>query len=970
LKKIFVLLRSQTGHDFSEYKPNTIARRIERRMAVQHIEHIDDYVLYLRKHAGEIDALFRDLLIGVTSFFRDPDAFKALQEEAIVRLLSNKPAGASIRVWVPGCSSGEEAYSIAILLQERMEALKTRFKLMVFATDIDSIAIEHARAGVYPASIAADVSPERLARFFTEEPGGGYFRISKVIRDILVFSEQDVIKDPPFSRLDLISCRNLLIYMGPALHRRLIPLFHYALNPGGFLFLGTSESIGEHVELFVTLNRAEKLYQRKDDGTPLRLSLPRFLSAVTASGAAGRATGKTAGDSGTQFRELTERSLLQQYAAVGVLVDDRGDILYLHGRTGEYLEPAPGEAELNILKMARQGLRTALSTALHRSVAKNEPVSYTGLRVKTNGDFSNVDLVIRPVAFAAAEQRLFLVVLAQTPQVSARPEEQADIALAADAEGGRTGRIAEQMVALKNELREKEEYLQSTNEELETSNEELKSANEEMQSINEEMQSTNEELETSKEELQSVNEELETVNAELNSKVESLDRAISDRKNLLESTQIATIFLDNNLRVKSFTPAIAEIFHLIERDLGRPITDIVTRIAYENLPRDVSRVLRTLSRIEQEVTLADGSASYIMRILPYRTIDNVIDGVVMTFIDITERKRNEEAVARLAAIVANSQEAIVGMTPDAVITSWNGGAERIYGYPAAEAIGQPLTLIMDKDRAGEARRSFRQIRRPAAAGAVETERRTKDGRQIFVLSSMSPIRAGNKLIGVAAIERDITDRKLADRQQKVLLSELNHRVKNTLATVLSIFARTRQTVQSLPELGKSFEGRVRALAGAHDLLSRNSWSGVDLRQLLQQELAPYADAGDGAVALAGKPIFLSAQAGVALGMIVHELATNAAKHGALSRPNGRIAVAWKLPARSAPTLTLSWEEHGGPPVARTRSKGFGLSFMQRSLAHDLKGTLDLRFAAKGLRATLRIPLRELQAAPAMRKPRS
>jgi two-component system CheB/CheR fusion protein len=351
-----------------------------------------------------------------------------------------------------------------------------------------------------------------------------------------------------------------------------------------------------------------------------------------------------------------------------------------------------------------------------------------------------------------------------------------------------------------------------------------------------------------------------------------------------------------------------------------------------------------------------------MRILPYRTVDNVIDGVVVTFIEITERKRSEEAVARLAAIVANSQEAIIAMAPDATITSWNGGAERIYGFGATETIGRPLTLIMDKDRAGEVRQILSRIRRPTAGGAVETERRTKDGRRIFVLSSVSPIRAGNgKLIGVAAIERDITDRKLAEQQQKILLSELNHRVKNTLATVLSISSRTRQTTASLADFGKSFEGRVRSLANAHELLSRNMWSGVDLRQLLQQELAPYTDSRGASVTLTGKPLFLSAQASLALCMIFHELATNAAKHGALSAAEGRVAVAWKNNGGGKKaTLTLTWSERGGPKPGKKRANGFGLSFMQRSVEYDFNDTLNLSFAPGGLRAALRVPIGELQ----------
>jgi two-component system CheB/CheR fusion protein len=502
LKKIFVILRAQTGHDFSLYKQSTIGRRVERRMAVHQIEDLGDYARFLQQNATEVDALFHDLLIGVTSFFRDPEAFKALQDEAIVRLLSAKPAGAAIRVWVPACSTGEEAYSIAILLQERMDALKSSFKLTVFATDIDSHAIEQARAGIYPASIAADVSPERLKRYFTEEPGEGLLRVNKLIRDMLVFSVQDVIKDPPFSKLDLISCRNLLIYMGPELHDKLVPLFHYALNPAGYLFLGTSETIGEHLDLFAALNRTAKLYQRKDSGIAHRLPTGQFLRLP-----ASKATPPVrpaAREAGAQLRDLTERTLLRQFAPASALVNDRGDILYLHGRTGDYLEPAAGEADLNILKMAREGLRPGLTIALRKAATGNDAELLSGLRVKTNGAYARVDLRVQPLTADAGEPRLYLVTLGPSAAAGAKPGR---VAAGAKAKAGGP---KPQLALLQRQLRDKEEYLQSIVEELETTNEELKSSNEEMQSINEEMQSANEELETSREELQSVNEELAT----------------------------------------------------------------------------------------------------------------------------------------------------------------------------------------------------------------------------------------------------------------------------------------------------------------------------------------------------------------------------------------------------------------------------------------------------------------------------
>jgi two-component system CheB/CheR fusion protein len=759
LKKIFVLLRIQTGHDFSLYKSNTINRRIERRMAVHQIEKVDDYVLYLQKNPSEVDALFRDLLIGVTHFFRDPEQFKALQE-AIVGLVSNKPAGASVRVWVPGCSTGEEAYSIAILLQERMEALKTSFKLQVFATDIDSAAIEQARSGLYPASIAANVSAERLARFFTEEPGGGFFRINMVIRDILVFSEQDVIKDPPFSKLDLISCRNLLIYMGPELQKRLIPLFHYALNPGGVLFLGTSESVGEYVGLFATLNRAAKLYQRKDDGAPHPLSVARYVAPLTRGGDAPRAAGKGAGDAGAQFRQITERTLLQQYAPAGALVDARGDILYLHGRTGQYLEPAPGEAGMNILKMARQGLRPGLTTALRKAAAKREPVFHSGFRVKTNGDFSSVNLKISPVTSDAAEQPLFLVILEPAPEAPEELKRTAGSAASPNGADASTKEIISQVAALKQELRDKEEYLQTTTEELETSNEELKSSNEEMQSINEEMQSTNEELETSKEELQSVNEELATVNAELHGKVGELSQANNDMNNLLAGTGVGTIFVDRYLNILRFTPAVTQVINLIATDVGRPVGHIVSNLAdYNHLVEDVQQVLDTLVPKEIEVETRLGKW-FVLRIRPYRTLENVIDGAVITFFDITEMKkardmlRESETLRRLAVVVTDSRDAILVQDPAGKILSWNPGATRMYGWSEAEALTMNIREMIPKAGQEEALAVVRQLTGDRVLQPYHMERIAKDGRIVRVtLTATALVKESGDVYAIATTER-------------------------------------------------------------------------------------------------------------------------------------------------------------------------------------------------------------------------
>jgi two-component system CheB/CheR fusion protein len=700
LKKIFTLLRIQTDHDFSQYKPSTIHRRIERRMAIHQIETIDRYVRYLQKNPMEVEALFHEFIIGVTNFFRDPEAFKALEEQVIPELFSNKPAGAVIRVWVPGCSTGEEAYSIVILLQERLEKLKQGFKVQVFATDIDSQAITTARAGLYPASIATDISPpERLAHFFTAEPDGNTYRINKTIRDKIVFSEHDVTRDPPFSKLDLISCRNLLIYMGGDLQKKLIPLFYYALNPGGFLFLGTSETVSEFGDLFTAQNHKLKLFQRKENiYSAQRTASGRFLHSKTSIDVTLSQTPRKTDDvMKLPLRELTERALLQQYAPNGILVNGHGDILYFHGHTGLYLEPPQGEAGVNnILKMAREGLRRDLTKALQKAASVNEIVHHTGLRIKTNGHFITINLTVRPLSIGYATPTaapLYLVIMEEATTSNHKQTQQTAVLQASIKTDSLDDTNTDaRIIKLKKELRAKEEYLQITNEELETSNEELKSSNEELQSVNEELQSTNEELETSKEELQSINEELATVNAELQTKVMDLTRINNDMNNLLGGTGIGTIFVDHQLRLLRFTPTATQIINLILSDVGRPVGHIVSNlVGYDRIVTDTQEVLDSLIPKEVEVQTKTG-AWYMMRIQPYRTISNVIEGAVITFVDITAMKNAQEAFekvhAQTVAILQSTTEGILGLDIQGNHIFVNSAAAKMLGYTPEELVGK------------------------------------------------------------------------------------------------------------------------------------------------------------------------------------------------------------------------------------------------------------------------------------------
>ena len=736
LKKVFILLRSQTGHDFSKYKPSTINRRIERRLAVHQIENMESYVKYLQQTPDEVDALFRDLLIGVTSFFRDKDAFTKLSEEIIPKLLIEKATGSSIRIWCTGCSTGEEAYSIAILIYESMEKLKKNFNVQIFATDIDSHAISIARTGIYPSSIDQDLTPERLERFFVKEPGTSDYRINKTIRSMLIFSEQSVIKDPPFSKLDLISCRNLLIYLSSELQKKVIPLFHYALNPNGMLFLGSSETIGDYDTLFSAYDRKLKLYQRKIDyhGSQ-RTELNQILSPNLALGDIAPQKGVRAiVQSRPSLKELTEQALLKETAMAGILINDNGDILYLHGRTGMYLEPSQGVSGINnILKMAREGLKRDLTIALHKIKVKKETVRITEINVKTNGHYTKVNMTMKQAAtglITSNEKPIYIVLLEETKIQTTDsdlklPKVKPNIDMDAHLE------------ELKAELLIKEEYLQTANEELETSNEELKSSNEEMQSINEELQSSNEELETSKEELQSINEELSTVNSELQVKVHDLLQVNNDMNNLLSGTNIATIFLDYHQNILRFTPKSNEIINLILSDVGRPIAHIVSNlIDYKQLSIDVKSVLETLVSKKIQVQTTEGKW-YDMLIQPYRTSENVIEGTVLTFIDITEAKIAKDLLAisemRYRSLFETAKEGILILDGDTgKIKNANPFLIELLGFSESELLEKDIWDIGFLKDIGSNKETFSMIKDKAYMRYDDLPLETATGEKIEV----------------------------------------------------------------------------------------------------------------------------------------------------------------------------------------------------------------------------------------------
>jgi len=628
LEKVLILLRSRTGHDFSMYKKSTVYRRIERRMGIHQIDKIAAYVRYLQENSQEVELLFRELLIGVTSFFRDPAAWELLRDQALPALLAGRSPGGVIRAWSVGCSTGEEAYSLAMAFMEALKQIKAegKFRLQIFATDLDHDAIDKARQGVYPANIAADVSPERLRRFFVQE-GNGY-RIGKEIRETVTFAVQNVIMDPPFTRLDILICRNLLIYLTPELQKKLLPLFHYSLNTDGILFLGSAETAGTFTDLFSPLDVKTRLFRRRESILPAE---PLAFPVVCLPCLPGVPKEMTMQKPAANLQSLADQVLLQHFSPPAVLVNDRGDILYINGRTGKYLEPAAGKANWNIFAMARDGLRFDLGSAFQKAIRQKEAVTVKGIKVGTNGGTQTVDITVQAIQEPEALRGMAMIVFcdAATPTVK-----KARVRAGADAHDGA------RFLELEQELQRARDDLQTTREEMQSSQEELKSANEELQSTNEELQSTNEELTTSREEMQSLNEELQTVNAEQQSKMDELARMINDMRNLLNSTEIITVFLDNELNVRRFTSGANKIFKLIPGDVGRPLSDIVSDLDYPGMIDEAQKVLRTLAFSERQITTTDGRW-FSVRIMPYRTMEDVIGGVVITFADITSGKTLE-----------------------------------------------------------------------------------------------------------------------------------------------------------------------------------------------------------------------------------------------------------------------------------------------------------------------------------------
>ncbi len=787
LQQVFAALRSQTGHDFSRYKKTTIQRRIQRRMGVNQIENIAAYARFLKDHDDEVKALLKDLLISVTNFFRDPEAFAELKKD-LKRLLAEREPDSEVRAWVAGCATGEEAYSIAMVIAECMDELNRVFRVQVFGTDIDLDALRAARTGLYPANIASDVTPAQLKRFFVGENGA--FRIKKELREMVVFAPQNLIKDPPFSRMDLICCRNVLIYLEGELQKRIMPLLHYALKPSGILFLGPSETVGDSADLFSVLNTKWKILKRREAVViPGRMSFPAaFTPGVP------RQAVETAPPAAPPAKvpDLAERVFLDKYAPTFAVIDEKYRLVYVRGRTGKYLEIGSGQPSLSVLDMAREGLRTELASLIYRAASEKKMVTAPAVPVKHDGGIQAVNLSAAPLSEPGLPDGLTIIIFQDT----AVPAKKLKLG---------SGSAAKHLSGLEEELRLTKASLQASVEDLEATNEELKSANEELQSNNEEMQSSNEELNTSQEELQSINEELTTLNAELQNNNESLTTANNDLNNFLNRTDIAILFLDDEFRIRKYTPAASDIYKIRDIDVGRPLDEVASRLVYTDVADDAREVLRALTPKEVEVQRTD-KHWFNMRILPYRTVQNAVSGVVVSFLDIDKQKKSAQAVYAvneklkkaleqekrsaaklrlLATVVSDSNDAIITYDLKGAILTWNRGAEVMYGYSEAEALKMSIEELVPERELKIWRKLIDDIRGGKDVPSAEVKRAKKGGGVIDVWLTATRLSDDKgAFVGTASTERDVTERKAAEHLKDEFIGMVSHELKTPLTVII------------------------------------------------------------------------------------------------------------------------------------------------------------------------------------------
>ncbi|HKE48049.1 MAG TPA: chemotaxis protein CheB [Rhodanobacteraceae bacterium] len=852
LRDVLTFLRTRTGRDFSCYKRATILRRIRRRMQVNGVEDLVGYLAYLRTRPGEAGALLQDLLITVTNFFRDSDCFAAL-EACIPRLFERKTSSDTVRVWVPACATGEEAYSIAMMMTEHTRTLEAAPQVQIFATDLDEEAIRTAREGVYATTIEADVSEERLRRFFVKEHSA--YRIRREIREMVLFAVHDVLKDSPFSRLELVSCRNLLIYLNREPQSRVLDTFHFALNSGGLLFLGSSEAIEDGSQQFAVLDKKHRIYLQRSTpriGLPVP-SGPGTLALALEAQQLARSGPVIAGTSfnaqptaamrpapafeghAASWGELHFK-LLEMISAPSLLVDSEHEILHLSPGAGRFLQFAGGEPSSNLLRAIHPSLRIELRAALYQASQSGTAIEVDPLTIDVAGEAMQVGITVRPMGDIAPD--LFIVVMRPMPASAKKPR---------DKRGGKVAHRGDPVAHhLDRELERLKSHLRDTVEQYEASTEELKASNEELQAMNEELRSATEELETSREELQSINEELTTVNQELKNKVDELGHSNSDMHNLMDATAIATIFLDRDLHITRYTPSAVKLFNLIPTDVGRPLSDLTSQLDYDALTDDARRVLDRLVPFEREVSEANGSW-YLVRARPYRTLDDRIAGIVLTFVDVTERKIAEAALRaseeRFRLMIENAVEyAIFAMDRERRITLWNAGAERLLGYTEAEIIGQQYDLLFTDDDCAAFVPQHETERALSEGRAVDDRMHVrKDGTPFWAGGAVMPIYgAGNALVGFVKILRDQSDARASREKLERSRGELEHALQEKEVARAALEAADSAKDRFLAVLSHELRNPLAAIRTASNVLSEegaNSSDRAHASQIIERQAA-------------------------------------------------------------------------------------------------------------------------------------
>jgi two-component system, chemotaxis family, CheB/CheR fusion protein len=949
LRRIMGLVRQRTGHDFSGYKRATVLRRLARRMQIVRSDRLRDYCKYLEQNVEEAQALYSDLLISVTSFFRDPDAFEVLAREVIPKLFDARTEDDAIRAWVPGCATGEEAYSIAMLLLEESARRDVRPQIQVFASDLDAGALATAREGRYPVTIEADVSDERLRRFFSRQHD--LYQVNAELRSVVLFATHSLLRDPPFSRLDLASCRNLLIYLDRDLQRQACNTLAYALSPGGYLFLGSAEGVDDSHASLRLIHRQARIYQSTGRAAP---AVPHVLKSDFKTTVLPLATYTPRDRSSGRDALGTHRQALEKLAPPSILVDDACRVLNLSESAGQYLLHPGGPPTSDVTELVRPELRLDLRSGLHRAFDLGERSLSSPIAVQFDRSVRQVYLQVRPIASKDGPLGALVLFIEGEP-VPAPASEHSIV----DSERGAVQAVRQ----LREELNATGERLRQSQEQYHGAIEELRAANEELQSTNEEYRSAGEELEISREELQSANEELRTVNNELRLKLDLISRAHSDIENLISSSEVGTLFLDPELRIKRFTPRVARLFNIVTGDEGRPITDFTHHLEYQQLESDAREILDRLTPIEREIKSEQGSW-YLVTLRPYRTEER-LDGVVVTFVDVTSRRRAEDELRESVTRLKLAREAAgLGILDydTATQTLWmDERCRELWGLGQHEPVTmESLWARMHPGDLPQFRAVWDAALSAKTGSSYAAEFRTlagppqrwlrANGKVFF--TETAPGRPAERIVVTV---QDVSAHKAQEARQKFLLGELSHRVKNTMAVAQSLARQTLGKSGASEQALQAFEGRLAALSRSHELLMQHDWGGSSVREMAESQLSVFAAADAQRIAMCGPQVILAGHLTTGFALLIHELATNAVKHGALSQPDGRIAVSWRVKQQAGLSmLEFEWRESGMKRVETPHTQGFGTFLIERGVP---EAKVVREFRPEGLLCTVELPLR-------------